>query len=40
MMTASLRNSAVVLGVGESDIGQVPGMTGLGLNAQAARRAI
>lgn len=39
-MTASLRNSAVVLGVGKSDIGQVPGMTGLGLNAQAARRAI
>src|SRR5260370_26070615 len=39
-MTTSLRNAAVVLGVGESDIGQVPSMTGLGLNAQAARRAI
>jgi acetyl-CoA acetyltransferase len=39
-MTASLRNVAVVLGVGESEIGQVPGMTGLGLNAQAARRAV
>jgi acetyl-CoA acetyltransferase len=40
MSTVSLRNSAVVLGVGESEIGQVPGMTGLGLNAQAARRAV
>ena len=39
-MTTSLRNAAVVLGVGEFDIGQVPEMTGLGLNAQAARRAI
>ncbi|MDR3534506.1 MAG: thiolase, partial [Rhodopila sp.] len=37
---STLRNAAVVLGVGESDIGQVQGMTGLGLNAQAARRAI
>jgi acetyl-CoA acetyltransferase len=37
---SSLRNAALVAGVGESDIGQVPGMTGLGLNAQAARRAI
>jgi len=40
MSASSLRNAAVVLGVGESDIGQVQGMTGLGLNAQAARRAI
>ena len=39
-MTASPRNSAAVLGCGESEIGQVPGMTGLGLYAQAARRAI
>jgi acetyl-CoA acetyltransferase len=39
-VTTSLRNAAVVLGVGESNIGQVPEMTGLGLNAQAARRAI
>lgn len=36
----SLRNRAVVIGVGESDIGKVPHMTGLGLNAQAAKRAI
>ena len=36
----SLRNRAVIVGVGESDIGRVPHMTGLGLNAQAARRAI
>jgi acetyl-CoA acetyltransferase len=39
-MSGTLRNAALVAGVGESDIGQVPGMTGLGLNAQAARRAI
>ena len=36
----TLRNSAVIVGVGESDIGKLPHMTGLGLNAQAARRAI
>lgn len=36
----SLRNSAVVVGIGESDIGHLPHMTGLGLNAQAARRAL
>jgi acetyl-CoA acetyltransferase len=36
----TVRNKAVIIGVGESDIGRVPGMTGLGLNAQAARRAI
>jgi acetyl-CoA acetyltransferase len=36
----SLRNRAVIIGVGESDIGRLPNMTGLGLNAQAAQRAI
>jgi acetyl-CoA acetyltransferase len=36
----SLRNAAVIAGVGESQIGKVPGMTGLALNAQAARRAL
>ena len=36
----SLRNKAVIVGVGESDIGKVPNMTGLGLNAQAAKRAL
>lgn len=36
----SLRNRAVIVGVGESDIGRMPHMSGLGLNAQAARRAI
>ena len=36
----TLRNSAVIVGVGESDIGKLPNMTGLGLNAQAARRAV
>lgn len=36
----SLRNKAVILGVGESDIGKQPHMSGLGLNAQAAKRAI
>jgi acetyl-CoA acetyltransferase len=30
----------VIAGVGESEIGKVPGMTGLALNAQAARRAL
>lgn len=35
-----LRNMAVIAGVGESDIGKLPHMTGLGLNAQAAKRAI
>lgn len=39
-MSDSLKNRAVVVGVGESDIGKVSNMTGLGLNAQAARRAI
>lgn len=36
----TLRNRAVIVGVGESDIGRLPHMSGLGLNAQAARRAI
>lgn len=36
----TLRNSAVIVGVGESDIGRLPHMSGLGLNAQAARRAV
>jgi len=36
----SLRNRVAIVGVGESDIGKVPDMTGLGLNAQAARRAL
>lgn len=36
----TLRNKAVIVGVGESDIGRLPHMTGLGLNAQAARRAV
>ncbi len=36
----TLRNSVAIVGVGESDIGKLPHMTGLGLNAQAARRAI
>ena len=37
---ASLKNRVAIVGVGESDIGKVPHMTGLGLNAQAARRAL
>jgi hypothetical protein len=40
MSALSPRNAAVVLGVGESDIGQVQGMTGLGLNAQAAKEPV
>ncbi|NBS97580.1 MAG: hypothetical protein EBT08_15780, partial [Betaproteobacteria bacterium] len=38
--TQSLRNRVAIVGVGESDIGKIPGMSGLGLNAQAARRAL
>lgn len=37
---ASLKNKVAIVGVGESDIGKVPTMTGLGLNAQAAKRAL
>jgi acetyl-CoA acetyltransferase len=37
---STLRNKTAIVGVGESDIGKVPNMTGLGLNAQAARRAL
>lgn len=37
---ASLKNKVAIVGVGESDIGRVPHMTGLGLNAQAAKRAL
>ncbi|MBU3738141.1 MAG: thiolase family protein [Rhodoferax sp.] len=36
----SLRNSVAIVGVGESDIGKVPNLTGLGLNAQASQRAL
>ena len=36
----TIRNKAVIVGVGESEIGKLPQMSGLGLNAQAARRAI
>ena len=37
---ASLKNEVAIVGVGESEIGRVPHMTGLGLNAQAAKRAL
>jgi len=41
MKTAvSLKNKIAIVGVGESEIGRVPGMSGLGLNAQAAKRAL
>jgi acetyl-CoA acetyltransferase len=36
----SLRNKVAIVGVGESDIGKVPTMSGLGLNAQASKRAL
>jgi len=36
----SLKNQVAIVGVGESDIGKVPTMSGLGLNAQAMRRAL
>lgn len=35
-----MKNKVAIVGVGESEIGRVPHMTGLGLNAQAAKRAI
>ncbi len=40
MTISSLKNKVAIVGVGESDIGRVPHMTGLGLNAQAAKRAL
>ena len=39
-VTMSLKNKVAIVGVGESDIGKVPGMSGLGLNTQAMRRAL
>ena len=39
-MNRSASGKIAIVGVGESDIGKVPGMTGLGLNAQAAKRAL
>jgi acetyl-CoA acetyltransferase len=36
----SLKNKIAIVGIGESEIGRVPHMTGLGLNAQAAKRAL
>lgn len=36
----SLKNKVAIVGVGESDIGKVPGMSGLGLNTQASKRAL
>ncbi len=36
----SLKNRVAIVGVGESEIGRVPHMSGLGLNAQAAKRAL
>jgi acetyl-CoA acetyltransferase len=39
-MNKSASGRIAIVGVGESDIGKVPNMTGLGLNAQAAKRAL
>lgn len=39
-MTPALRNSVGIVGVGESDIGKIPHMSGLALTAQAVRRAL
>jgi acetyl-CoA acetyltransferase len=36
----TLKNKVAIVGVGESDIGKVPHLTGLGLNAQACKRAL
>ena len=34
--TRSLKGEVAIVGVGESDIGKVPHLSGLGLNAQAS----
>jgi len=39
-MKTSISGRIAIVGVGESEIGKVPHMTGLGLNAQAAKRAL
>lgn len=39
-MNKAASGKVAIVGVGESEIGKVPGMTGLGLNAQAAKRAL
>jgi acetyl-CoA acetyltransferase len=36
----TLKNKVAIVGVGESDIGKVPTLSGLGLNAQASKRAL
>ena len=36
----SLKNKVAIVGVGESDIGKLPTMSGLGLNVQASKRAL
>jgi acetyl-CoA acetyltransferase len=36
----TLKNRVAIVGVGESDIGKVPHLSGLGLNAQACKRAL
>ena len=38
--TRSLKGEVAIVGVGESDIGKVPHLSGLGLNAQASKRAL
>lgn len=40
MSRNTLRNKVAIVGVGESKIGKVPEMSGLGLNAQAAKQAL
>ena len=35
-----LRNKAIIAGAADSDVGKVPEMSGLALNAQAAQRAL
>jgi acetyl-CoA acetyltransferase len=36
----TLKNKVAIVGVGESDIGKVPHLSGLGLNVQASKRAL
>lgn len=39
-MGDTIRNRAAIVGIGESDIGKVPHLSGLGLTAQACKRAL
>ena len=39
-MQHTLRNRTAIVGIGESDIGKIPHLSGLGLTTQACKRAL